>query len=112
MKYLILLYLLTGCATTERIVDSQPEAKKPPVTHLNIPKTKYRVGQCFNVVDYVDGRGDKRDIIKIDSITETSYIYRWRVNKKEWAIDTNQGIGKFELFEKMVKEIKCPDLKE
>lgn len=109
MKKLLLLYLLTSCATPEVVLPGQEAVESVPETPLVIPVTKYHVGQCFYLVDHLTGEGDPRDILKIDSITQMEYIYRWWIYlTHSWAIDTNKGIGRFDLFESMTRDSVCP----
>lgn len=114
MKYIILLYLLTGCATTEVVLPVQeatPDVIETPLeVPAVVPETKYHVGQCFYLIDHETGKGDTRDILRIDNITIDKYIYRWWIPwTNSWALDTSDGIGKFELFERMVKDSTCPE---
>jgi len=99
MKFILLLFLLSACATTKEVV----QIKKPTV-----PKTKYKVGDCAVVFDPETGNYKKDHIVKIERIEMDKYVYRWWLPQKEWALDTNEGIGKFKVFEKMTRRVKCP----
>jgi hypothetical protein len=107
MKYNYLLLLgLVGCCTTATVADYPPETIVAVIP--KIEPHKYSVGQCFQVFDPQTGKTNPADIVRVESISPTSYVYRWRVYQSEWALDTNMGIGRFELLESMTKEVKCP----
>ena len=107
---LILLYLLTGCATEPVVLPVRDSLEVSASIDIEIPDTKYKVGECFSVFDPESGKGDKRDILIIDDITQTKYIYRWWIYwTNSWARETNSGIGEFSLFERMTKEAECPN---
>ncbi len=109
MIKLILLLLLTGCAETQVVLPLQEAVEQSTETDIAIPVTKYRVGQCLYLIDHVTGKGNSKDILIVDNITKTKYIYRWWIYwTNSWALDTNDGIGEFKLFERMTKDIKCP----
>lgn len=112
MQRLILLYLLTGCTTPEVVLPARDSLEVSASIDLEVPDTKYKIGQCLSVFDHENGKGDKRDILIIDDITKTKYIYRWWIYwTNSWARETNEGIGEFSLFERMTKEAECPDSK-
>lgn len=101
MKYIITLLLLVSCATAE-VMDYPKLTLTTPEAH------KYSVGQCFVVFDPESGKSNPQDIVRIERIEISMYIYRWWVYQGGWAVDTSFGIGKFTVFESMTKVIKCP----
>lgn len=94
---LLTLTLQVSCVTTTKI-----ENKKT----TNIPVTKYKVGECTYLVDPETGKGNRGDIMKIDSVTKTDYYYRWWVYQGGWALETN--IRSHSRYEAMTKPSKCP----
>lgn len=109
MKYLILLFLLSACAKEQVILPVQEPIQSAPETSKSIPETKWKIGQCLYLVDHLTGKGNPKDILKVDNITETKYIYRWWIYlTNSWSIDTSDGIGEFKLFESMTRESECP----
>ena|ERR1043165_5206049 len=109
MKKLLLLFLLSGCTENRMVLPPEEPIQQAPETLLRVPETKYKAGQCFYLIDHATGKGNPKDILMIDSITPTKYIYRWWIYwTNNWAMETNEGIGEFNLFESMTKEIPCP----
>lgn len=107
MKYLAALFLVVSCATAE-VVDFPKEVVPVPFVTPAPPPHKYEVGQCFVVFDPQSGKSNPKDIVRVESIDTTRYVYRWWTYLQEWALDTNVGIGRFDLFESMTKEVPCP----
>lgn len=103
---LVFIFTVVSCATAE-VVDFPKELPIPFVTPAPVPH-KYTVGQCFVVFDPKTGKSNPTDVVRVESIDSTRYIYRWRVYQAEWALDVNTGIGRFDLFESMTKEVPCP----
>lgn len=96
------LLFLAGCITT---IDSE-DLIPPPLKEK--PTLKYKVGQCVNVFDPETGKGRPDEIVRVEAIYEDVYYYRWWLPQKEWALDINHGIGKYETFEKMTYLAECP----
>ena len=97
MRALILLILLLSC-TTAQIVEIPVIEKHQPA---------YKVGQCFLVFDPETGKSHKWDIVRVED-TKDKYTYRWFCGAQGWALDLNTGIGKYETFESMTREVPCP----
>ncbi len=107
LRGLILALFLTGCTPT-MVDDLNVEEISKPI------KTKYKVGECTYLVEPSTGKGSKKNAMRVEEVTSTSYVYRWWVPKlnsnppeDEWAIGTN--IGTHDYFERITKRLdKCP----
>lgn len=95
----ILLLFLAGCITIGDYDDLFPKEKVQP---------QYKVGQCFIVFDPESNKYRPDDIVKVEAIYNNVYWYRWWLPQKEWALELNSGIGKFETFERMTYLTECP----
>lgn len=97
---------LTSCATPVDSLDIE-EIAKPIVT-------KYKVGDCAYLIDPENGKGKKKNALRIEEVLDTDYIYRWWIPvlnsnppKDEWAIGVNTATHEY--IERMTKRLeKCP----
>lgn len=69
---------------------------------------KYEVGECVYLVEK-NGEGDLDNMMRIEKITDTRYIYRWWVDQGGWAIKpSDSSFGDFATFEVFTKKRDCP----
>jgi len=87
MKVLLLLSCLISCATSSYTL-------------------KFKIGECGYLVDPASGRGNKDDLVRVDSISKTHYNYRWMTYQGEWAVGVDNKTHK--KFERLFKPIACP----
>lgn len=92
---LLFILALVGCSTTSvKSLDSKLI-------------TKFQVGDCTYLVEPATGKGNTKDLMKVDSITETHYTYRWWIYwTNSWALDTNTKTHN--KYESMAKKRNCP----
>ena len=95
MKYLILLLpfiFLVTCMTT---------------------RDRYEEGQCLLVIDPDNIEASRKlsdNIIRIEKVYITHYVYRWWTYQKEWAISTNSWpLGGIGVLHHITEPVRCPD---
>lgn len=108
MKYLFLCALLISCASTKTPNDfdtmDTPTFEQPPKK-----PHKYKVGDCLMIVDLPSGQTHSRHRVKIVSIDNEYYYYKWLLDNGKWALGPSKAVGRFETLEKISKKVKdCP----
>lgn len=69
----------------------------------------YKVNDCVYLIDPANGRGDKRDAMKVIRIDSTHYWYQWYVYTGGLGGDVLNTIGEFSKFERMTRKLdRCP----
>lgn len=67
----------------------------------------FKPGECALFIDQ-PGVPDKSMLVKVEGFKNGHYLYRWWTFQNEWALETNKGVGKQILFERLFVSVKCP----
>lgn len=68
----------------------------------------FKVGDCA-CLNRQPGLGyNDQNIVRVESYKDGHYVYRWYVIQGGWALDTNDGLGDKDRFERNFHQVECP----
>lgn len=100
---LMLIMLLTGCATSNPISSQETKKEVAP---------RYQTGDCLMIVDPSTGSKPTRHRVRVEKIDLRlkRYWYRWLLDSGRWDTELSSTVGRFEVLEKITQKVVCPSL--
>ena len=75
---------------------------------MGYSKPLFFVGQCACLNKQDDFKLNTDNIVRVEAFKDSKYTYRWWTIQQEWALDTNDGLGAQDKFERNFHLVECP----